>query len=91
MSRKKPIQFSEIEPLGFQIEECNDAVFEKQYGMKYRIITKQLTKRIVIYYHEESKSCEVLRLKSRKGGTVTGRMKLNGIEQVKAFIKLYQS
>jgi hypothetical protein len=86
--KAKRIWYADIIDLGFNVEECKDNVFERQYGFPYKIITKKLTKNIELCYCQEDGTCEVIR--SNKDGDKLGGIAIATIEGVAAFVEFYK-
>ena len=90
MNKQEKIDYIDVIDLGFEEEIFDDCVFFNTYGFQYKIVTKQLTKKIYIDWYSVERTCKLVRVDSPKTGNIIAEMKLLNLEQVKQIIDFYE-
>jgi len=90
MNKQEKIDYIDVINLGFKEENTDDDIFFNTYGFQYKIVTKQLTKKIYIDWYSVERTCKLVRVDSPKTGNIIAEMKLLNLEQVKQIIDFYE-
>ncbi|MEK0369717.1 MAG: hypothetical protein QQN55_00980 [Nitrosopumilus sp.] len=87
--QQEKINYDEIMSLGFAEEITEDSSYYTEHGFNYAIITKNLTKKIYLYWTKETKLCEMVRIDSPKTCNIKSRMPIINLKHLKDLINFY--
>jgi hypothetical protein len=71
------IPYSTVKALGFTEEEADDKVYFEQYGYPYKIIQLHLQPCVYLQWHQDVRTCELVRLKDEESGDILIRTELS--------------
>ena len=81
------INYSEVKELGFVREEINDDVFFNQYGFDYFLMTKKVTKKIILDWDCNTRLVKLIRVD--KQGNIKGTLPINSLAHLKNIIGFF--
>lgn len=87
MKEQEQIKYRDIMSLGFEEIQADDTVYLDQYGYDYVIIQKNLTKKIHLKWHKETRLCELVRTDGK--GNIRARRTVSGLNMVKQIINFF--
>jgi len=82
------IDYKDIIDLGFDVLRSEDEVFFNQYGYDYKIFTYNLSEGFTLDWCQVERVCKLQRGNSE--GAVFYEKILNGLDEVKEFIKMFK-
>ena len=89
MKDQEQIDYADVIALGFTEEPCEDEVYFNQYGFRYCIITKYLTKKIYLDWAKETRLCEMVRIDSPKTAIIKKKMPIKNLEHLREIVDFF--
>lgn len=87
--KQERIKFKDIMELGFTIEECQDKVYEDNYGFPYRIVTKDLTNLVSVDWDQITGFCQMIKIGDEKEQNITDQHPIKDLDELKHVIKFF--
>lgn len=87
MKEQEQIKYRDIISLGFEEIQTHDGVYFNEYGYDYVIIQKNLTKKIYLEWHKDTRLCELFRTDGK--GNIKASRPVNSLSEVKEIIDFF--
>ena len=83
------IDYADVIKAGFKIDSTpKDQVYEDTYGYPYKIIYLNLSKGLQLNWHQNTRKCELMRVK-KKCGTIISRKDVCSLDELKDIINFW--
>lgn len=87
MNQENEIDYADVVKYGFNEEEINDNVFFNKHGYKCRIISKKLYKKIIMYWHIDTRTAELMKLD--KENNVLSKMDIKNLNHFHEIMEFF--
>jgi len=85
------IDYVDVIKEGFKIDSTpKDQVYEDTYGYPYKIIYLNLSKGLELYWHQNTRKCELIRAK-KKSGTIISRKDVCTLDELRDIINFWKA
>lgn len=81
------IAYGDIMDLGFEEEFIDDEIFFDQYGYRYSIVSKKLTKKLELDWDKQTRICKLLRMDSESN--IRKSIKIKNLDDLKEIIDFF--
>ncbi len=87
--KQEKIRYKDVIDLGFKEQICSDNVYFNEFGFKYAIITKYLTKKIYLDWVKETQLCEIIRINNKRDFHIIKRSPIKNLTHLKEIIDFF--